>query len=461
MEATEAGGTTELGPGLRETRVPKSPRQAEQEGMPERRCGLAAGRRHRSGPSLAGKHGLHRARAESLLGRRHHHASPSLHGRGSARVRRRGDVVAGRAQRRARPQAPPDRAAHALPPGLLEAVEQLEGRAWHAADFITACTQADLDRLQQLNGSSDALQTVLPNGYSRRAGHPISRAQRNNNKRQLGREGVFTALFIGSWHPPNIEAVQSIVTMASALPDLEFWIVGSVCGAFAAEDIPTNLRMLGVVEDDELVALLSAADLALNPMQTGSGSNLKILDYIEHRIPLVSTAFGARGFGLDPGQDYQLAEPDQFVDAIQPDAVHDRGRGFSTTEPSGSRARRRRSPGMLRWRRPARCSPSCPVARGVGGLMVIRVGIDGRSLRFPLTGVGRYTWELTRRLAAMDGLEVEVFAPVCPAIRARSGCRAVSRRAATITAGPDRLARRIPRGDTGTQGAGRVLGAKP
>ncbi len=46
--------------------------------------------------------------------------------------------------------------------------------------------------------------------------------------------------------------------------------------------------------------------------------------------------------------------------------------------------------------------------------MVIRVGIDGRSLRFPLTGVGRYTWELTRRLAAMEGLEVEVFAPRLP-----------------------------------------------
>ena len=104
--------------------------------------------------------------------------------------------------------------------------------------------------------------------------------------------------------------------MASALPDLEFWIVGSVCGAFMTEDMPTNLRMLGVVEDDELVALLSAADLALNPMQTGSGSNLKILDYIEHRIPLVSTAFGTRGFGLEPGQDYQEADPDQFVEAI-------------------------------------------------------------------------------------------------------------------------------------------------
>ena len=46
--------------------------------------------------------------------------------------------------------------------------------------------------------------------------------------------------------------------------------------------------------------------------------------------------------------------------------------------------------------------------------MGIRVGIDGRSLRYPLTGVGRYTWELTRRLAAMDGLEVEVFAPRLP-----------------------------------------------
>ena len=205
---------------------------------------------------------------------------------------------------------------HGAAEGLLEAVEQLEARAWQASDFITACTQADLDRLQQLNGN-DALQAVLPNGYSRRARHPNLTGGRNEAKRQLGREGVFTALFIGSWHPPNIEAVQSIVSQLRRCLILNFWIVGSVCGAFAAHDIPANLRFLGVVEDDELAALLSAADLALNPMQTGSGSNLKIARYIEHqRIPLVSTAFGARGFGLDPGQHYQLAEPDGFVDAI-------------------------------------------------------------------------------------------------------------------------------------------------
>lgn len=315
VEATEAGGTTELSPGLRETRVPKSPRQAEREAALSAQAGwlpvgdIAAGLHWQENPAFI-EHAQKACAAADIIMLHHPYMVEAAlkYGAGATLWLDAHNVELDLK----RPLIEP----HSAAAGLLEAVEQLEGRAWHAADFITACTQADLDRLQQLNGSSDALQTVLPNGYSRRAGRPISQALRRDAKRQLGREGVLTALFIGSWHPPNIEAVENIVTMAIALPDLEFWIVGSVCGAFMAEDMPTNLRMLGVVEDDELVALLTAADMALNPMQTGSGSNLKILDYIEHRIPLVSTVFGARGFGLEPGQDYQEAEPDQFVDAI-------------------------------------------------------------------------------------------------------------------------------------------------
>ncbi len=315
VEAGDSRATTALGPGFWETRVPKSPRQAELEASLSADADwlpvgdIAAGLHWRENEAFI-EHAQEACAAADIIMLHHPYmVEAALAYEAGARLWLDAHNVELDLKR---PLIEP----HGAAAGLLEAVEQLEGRAWHAADFITACTQADLDRLQQLNGSSDALQAVLPNGYSRRAGHPISRAQRNHNKRQLGREGVFTALFIGSWHPPNIEAVQSIVTMASALPDLEFWIVGSVCGAFMTEDMPTNLRMLGVVEDDELVALLSAADLALNPMQTGSGSNLKILDYIEHRIPLVSTAFGARGFGLEPRQDYQEADPDQFVEAI-------------------------------------------------------------------------------------------------------------------------------------------------
>ena len=315
VEPGDSRETTALGPGIWETRVPKSPRQAELEANLSADADwlpvgdIAAGLHWRENEAFI-EHAQQACAAADIIMLHHPYMVEAALAYGAgARLWLDAHNVELDLKR---PLLEPHRAAT----GLLAGVEQLEGRAWHAADFITACTQTDLDRLQEINGTSDALTSVLPNGYSRRAGHPISRAQRTDNKRQLGREGVFTALFIGSWHPPNIEAVQSIITVASALPDLEFWIVGSVCGAFDAAAVPENLRLVGLVEDNELVALLSAADLALNPMQTGSGSNLKILDYIVYRVPLVSTAFGARGFGLDPGQDYQLAEPDQFLDAI-------------------------------------------------------------------------------------------------------------------------------------------------
>ena len=40
-------------------------------------------------------------------------------------------------------------------------------------------------------------------------------------------------------------------------------------------------------------------------MRWGSGTNLKMLDYALAGMPIVSTAFGARGLGLEAGAHYE------------------------------------------------------------------------------------------------------------------------------------------------------------
>ena len=48
-------------------------------------------------------------------------------------------------------------------------------------------------------------------------------------------------------------------------------------------------------------AALETADVAVNPMLTGSGTNLKMLDYMAAGIPVITTRVGARGLDIPDG----------------------------------------------------------------------------------------------------------------------------------------------------------------
>ena len=66
---------------------------------------------------------------------------------------------------------------------------------------------------------------------------------------------------------------------------------------------------------------LNLADVAVNPMLSGSGTNLKMFDYMASGIPVVSTKVGARGIDK---QDELLviAEVEDFEQAIRGASEH-------------------------------------------------------------------------------------------------------------------------------------------
>ncbi len=51
-------------------------------------------------------------------------------------------------------------------------------------------------------------------------------------------------------------------------------------------------------------------------MLQGSGTNLKLLEYLAVGVPVVSTPFGARGIDVVDGEHLRFAEPDRFAAAI-------------------------------------------------------------------------------------------------------------------------------------------------
>lgn len=119
-----------------------------------------------------------------------------------------------------------------------------------------------------------ALTLEVPNGFALDEVQFTTPAMRKEIKKALGIDGKPTVIFMGSWHGPNIEAVEKIIDYADALPSVTFLIVGSVGLKFTAIEpaTPKNIVFIGVVDEKEKQILLASADLAINPMSSGSGS---------------------------------------------------------------------------------------------------------------------------------------------------------------------------------------------
>lgn len=120
-----------------------------------------------------------------------------------------------------------------------------------------------------------------------------------------------SAIFVGSAWGPNMEAAQYIATtLAPQLPQYQFCIAGK-CGEHLSGSLPRNVVLLGFVTD--LDAELLKHRVALNPITSGSGINIKLLDYLATGTPVVSTPFGARGLPDDIQRSVTQCAPDTFA----------------------------------------------------------------------------------------------------------------------------------------------------
>ena len=186
---------------------------------------------------------------------------------------------------------------------LLGHVDRIERTAVEHAALVTATTDLDLDTLgaRYRIGAPTA---VVPNGVDTTEIEFVAGGDRRRRRLALAQDVELdprrpAALFVGSGHGPNIDAGRAIIEVAREVPDIDFLLAGRHSSLLNVRHLPPNVRVLGPVSDDLLDLLLSACDLALNPMSAGSGSNLKLLTYLAAGLPVVSTIVGARGIDAD------------------------------------------------------------------------------------------------------------------------------------------------------------------
>jgi glycosyltransferase involved in cell wall biosynthesis len=204
---------------------------------------------------------------------------------------------------------------------LAEEVRLVEGNLCREADLIFACSNDDAEQFVDLYRVSRDKIVLVPNGVDVEGIQPASADQRELARQQFGLPPDRPVLiFIGSGYGPNTEAAAFLVKeVAPRLPNCVILIAGGVKDSYRASrgpQSPENIIWLGTVDAARRRLLYHAADIALNPMFSGSGTNLKMLDYFAAGLPVVSTAAGARGLELTDN-DCVVCSSDQFVSQIE------------------------------------------------------------------------------------------------------------------------------------------------
>ena len=178
---------------------------------------------------------------------------------------------------------------------ILQQLYDLEKQCCIDSKFIMTCSESDKKTLAQLyEVSTDKILTV-PNGVDCEEIKFINVEKRKANKERLNIMDKTIGVFMGSWHKPNLDAAEKIINIAPQCPNTIFLLMGSQCAYFKNYNLPTNVGLLGLISEEEMDRVFSAVDFALNPMESGSGTNLKMFDYMARGLPIITTEFGTRG----------------------------------------------------------------------------------------------------------------------------------------------------------------------
>ena len=200
---------------------------------------------------------------------------------------------------------------------LMARAEAVERECCEQAELVWACSAEDRAELIGRYAIEPDRVLVVPNGVALDEVAYVPPAVRGEHKRRLRLEDRFLAVFIASWHEPNLAGARDLVQLARRVPEVDLMIIGSVGLALTGSALPENVQVTGIVSLEFKQTVLGIADAALNPVRTGSGTNLKMLEYFGSGTPVISTAFGARGLGVRGGEEFIEAEPVGFPAALR------------------------------------------------------------------------------------------------------------------------------------------------
>ena len=198
---------------------------------------------------------------------------------------------------------------------LLRKIKKIEQEVINKSDMIFTCSELDKSIFKEIYNIDKKEIYVIPNGAVIR---PIpSEEEKKWAKIKLDMDSPLIT-FVGSIYKPNIEAMNFILNeLAPKLKNCNFVIAGSVCKGVDKRKLPSNVYIFPECDEFQLEIIMKATDIAINPVQKGSGTNLKLLDYLSYGLPVITTLVGKRGLPFKDGKEVLVSELDKFPDAIE------------------------------------------------------------------------------------------------------------------------------------------------
>jgi glycosyltransferase involved in cell wall biosynthesis len=167
---------------------------------------------------------------------------------------------------------------------------RLQVQVANTVDRVLVASELDRVRFGLPNVS------VVANGYDA-PDRPLGRAEVSDSP---------TILLQGSLlYGPNADAARRLANVIlprihAHLPNVHLRLVGEADAGVTKLHAPPAVFVVGKVPSME--PELAMADLIAVPLPYGSGTRVKILEAMAHRIPVVSTTIGAEGLDIENGR---------------------------------------------------------------------------------------------------------------------------------------------------------------
>jgi len=197
---------------------------------------------------------------------------------------------------------------------VTEVTRWAEGRILHEVNTATAVSHVDRRQFEYLYGIKPQ---ILPNGVDIDTFDQVSPTQIQTEKKKYALTNQ-TVLFVGSyWYKPNQNGIDFLIkkvmpNVVERQPDARLAIVGG--------EVPWKKPWLitpGCIPFQQLPVFVKACTIGVAPIFSGSGTRLKILEYMAAGKPVISTAKGVEGINVKDSVDVLVAnEQVEFVEAI-------------------------------------------------------------------------------------------------------------------------------------------------
>ena len=165
----------------------------------------------------------------------------------------------------------------------IKYIKAMEQKILEKSDAFTYCSHEDAEKINELFNPGKP-SYYIPNGTDERS---FIRSDTSRSK---------DIIFIGSGHPPNVVAATNLIAVARSMPDYRFNIIGKCGESLERSSLPKNMVVHGHISEDVMDDMFKNAFAFINPMNSGSGTHLKVMRALSYGLPIISSDVGLRGF---------------------------------------------------------------------------------------------------------------------------------------------------------------------